>query len=137
LPPLFISNGITGVDEKCVCLLTSISSSSPDVQIARLYQPLDASLDADAESEDAQLLPLHSTNNHGTQGGKQGLVSGKGRIELGLGNVWDEREELFSIGENEDEEGGLDSRADGESEGEGEVPPKTFVAESHLVRFRE
>lgn len=50
------------------------------------------------------LLPLHAVNSRPNAGlGLAGPGKG-GRIRLG--DVWDEREELFGIGDSDEEEGG-------------------------------
>ncbi|KAJ7632683.1 hypothetical protein FB45DRAFT_913155 [Roridomyces roridus] len=65
-------------------------------EIARLYQPLDVGSMSDSEDEDeasgTQLLPTH---NPAPKGGAQ---------KTHLTNVWDAREELFGIGDDEDDE---------------------------------
>jgi hypothetical protein len=71
-------------------------------------------VDSDSDPEETQLLPLHRT-----PGGKS---SAKGNVGLGLANVWDEREELFGIGES-DEEGGGDHGCDGGENGDTAGPP--------------
>ncbi|KAI0259267.1 hypothetical protein BC834DRAFT_907250 [Gloeopeniophorella convolvens] len=75
-------------------------------EIARLYRPLSASasslqLDEDAEDEVERatpLLPLHA---------KPPAAPGKGRARAGsiaLADVWDEREELFGVGDDDEED---------------------------------
>ena len=95
-----ISNDITVTDEKYVrlfiCLTGRIDSSSS--QIARLYRPLSASPsdfsddDDDDELSGTQLLPTHHLNT---------MKPGK---NTRLADVWDEREELFGVGEESDDE---------------------------------
>ncbi|PPR05859.1 hypothetical protein CVT26_010139 [Gymnopilus dilepis] len=68
-------------------------------EIARLYQPLSASIsDLEDEEEDSfggtQLLPTHNNN----------VAPTKQQKFPRLANVWDEREELFDIGGDSDEE---------------------------------
>ena len=84
-------------------LITDISS-----QIARLYRPI--ALDPDeliSSSEDEEdmmgtmLLPTHHTRPGGTNAAKTSSNK-EGRIRLG--DVWDEREELFGIGDSDDED---------------------------------
>ncbi|KAF9263389.1 hypothetical protein L218DRAFT_347296 [Marasmius fiardii PR-910] len=90
-------------------------------EIARLYRPLDTDepvseddedLDADDELvlSGTQLLPLYRTRN-GTSS-EQSPATGASHIngsskgtkaQNKLHNVWDEREELFGIGEDEDD----------------------------------
>lgn len=65
------------------------------MQIARLYRPLSSTLsefddDDDDEGGAVQLLPTH----------RNFKTKGKSR----LSDVWDEREELFGIGDESDEE---------------------------------
>lgn len=70
------------------------------MQIARLYRPLDTDAISDIEDEEenldsTQLLTLH----HG-QGGAKGK-------KIRLTDVWDEREELFGVGGDSDDENGF------------------------------
>ncbi|KAJ7774514.1 hypothetical protein DFH07DRAFT_102042 [Mycena maculata] len=69
-------------------------------EIARLYQPLDSGSVSDFEDEDdsagTQLLPTHHSV---TTAPKSGTKSA--RL---TNNVWDEREELFGIGGDSDDE---------------------------------
>ncbi|KAF7323031.1 hypothetical protein HMN09_00082900 [Mycena chlorophos] len=66
-------------------------------EIARLYQPLDAgsSSDLEDEDEDLQLLPTHRNSQ---------TPATKGHKSTRLADVWDEREELFGIGGDSDDE---------------------------------
>ncbi|KAJ6547626.1 hypothetical protein B0H19DRAFT_1166634 [Mycena capillaripes] len=66
-------------------------------EIARLYQPLDAGSMSDLEDEDdtLQLLPTHHSAAPTPKGGQKGAR---------LTDVWDEREELFGIGGDSDDE---------------------------------
>lgn len=50
------------------------------------------------------LLPTHHTRSGDTDAGKSSNKEGRIR----LGDVWDEREELFGIGDSEDEDNFLD-----------------------------
>jgi hypothetical protein len=70
-------------------------------QIARLYQPLDAGSMSDLEDEDdgVQLLPTHAA---APKGGQKGVTR--------LTDVWDEREELFDIGGDSEDEDPLTPR---------------------------
>ncbi|KAF7338245.1 hypothetical protein MVEN_02049800 [Mycena venus] len=70
-------------------------------EIARLYQPLDSDSMSDLEDEDdgVQLLPTHHSTAAGSKGGHQ-----KGSASARLTDVWDEREELFGIGGDSDDE---------------------------------
>ncbi|KAJ6625840.1 hypothetical protein B0H10DRAFT_2000983 [Mycena sp. CBHHK59/15] len=68
-------------------------------EIARLYQPLDSGSMSDLEDEDdesvgMQLLPTHTATS-GPKGSQK---------PAHLTNVWDEREELFRIGADSDDE---------------------------------
>ncbi|KAF5321403.1 hypothetical protein D9619_001440 [Psilocybe cf. subviscida] len=64
-------------------------------EIARLYQPLsDSYSDLEDDQEDGtDLLPLHN-NDANTKSNKNARVA----------NVWDEREELFDLGDDSDDE---------------------------------
>jgi len=68
-------------------------------EIARLYQPLDTGSMSDLEDEDdslgTQLLPTHHS---------AGAAAKAGQKSTRLANVWDEREELFGIGGDSDDE---------------------------------
>ncbi|KAJ7709841.1 hypothetical protein B0H17DRAFT_1029441 [Mycena rosella] len=67
-------------------------------EIARLYQPLDSGSMSDLEDEDdagTQLLPTHYSAAAAPKGGPKSA-----RIT----DVWDEREELFGIGGDSDDE---------------------------------
>lgn len=77
----------------------------PILQIARLYRPLETDdiSDADDASEDegtsgTQLLPLYS---HPSAPSKS-----KPAKVARLHDVWDEREDLFGVGDDSDEEDG-------------------------------
>ncbi|CAA7261737.1 unnamed protein product [Cyclocybe aegerita] len=70
-------------------------------EIARLYRPLSATASEFSEDEDeesgTQLLPTHSNK----------LSVPKGSVKKPrLADVWDDREELFGVGEDSDDEGG-------------------------------
>ncbi|KAJ7452343.1 hypothetical protein B0H11DRAFT_1741991 [Mycena galericulata] len=69
-------------------------------EIARLYQPLDSGSMSDLEDEDdslagTQLLPTHHSAAAAPKGGPKSAR---------LADVWDEREELFGIGGDSDDE---------------------------------
>ncbi|KIK67155.1 hypothetical protein GYMLUDRAFT_92990 [Collybiopsis luxurians FD-317 M1] len=87
-------------------------------EIARLYQPLD--MEALSEDEDDEtagsLLPTH-TGHHSQQ-------QSKGSKSIRLTDVWDEREELFGIGEDSDE-GESSAPTDHNSAGRTDVPKTT------------
>ncbi|KAI0075749.1 hypothetical protein K474DRAFT_1646117 [Panus rudis PR-1116 ss-1] len=73
-------------------------------EISRLYRPLDT--DSLSESEDdlesgMQLLPTHSDTRI--------KPSSKAPKSVRLADVWDEREDLFDIGDDSDEEGGTNA----------------------------
>jgi hypothetical protein len=82
-------------------------------QIARLYRPLEDEMYSDTEDDDplrgTQLLPTHT---------RRGLKAPPKSADS-LSDVWDEREELFGIGDDEDDD-------DLESRGAG-APPRTPV----------
>ena len=71
----------------------SFSSDLSFAQIARLYRPLSATVsefeDDEDDDDNVQLLPTHSTYQNKTK--------------VRLTDVWDEREELFGIGEEDEE----------------------------------
>jgi len=101
-------------------------------EISRLYRPLSASnssLNFDSDEEDesgTQLLPLHNKpdtpssalfpqqqQHNKNKKGKARARSGS----LALGNVWDEREELFNVGDDdEDDEDDDDDSEEGSSD---------------------
>jgi len=94
-------------------------------EISRLYRPLSASssslnLDSDEDEESGmQLLPLYNKPDTppATLFPQNTSKKGKGRARSGslaLADVWDEREELFGVGDDDDE--GEDSSEDGEEE---------------------
>ncbi|KAI0256369.1 hypothetical protein BJV78DRAFT_1171422 [Lactifluus subvellereus] len=101
-------------------------------EISRLYRPLsgsNSSLNLDSEEEDesgTQLLPLHNKPDTPSSAlfPPNKNKKGKNRARpgsLALADVWDEREELFGVGNDDDDE-------EGGSEGESEerttlVPP--------------
>jgi hypothetical protein len=92
-------------------------SSDPNVaQIARLYRPLSATVsefeDDDDEDDDygVQLLPTHSTYQHKSKA---------------LTDVWDEREELFGIGEWEEGNGEEASASEPQPQ-----PPRIIISHS-------
>ncbi|KAF9010575.1 hypothetical protein BDQ17DRAFT_1299080 [Cyathus striatus] len=68
-------------------------------EISRLYRPLDTGALSELEDEedlnDTQLLPTHYHQ------------SGAAKRAIRLMDVWDEREELFGIGDDSDEEDGI------------------------------
>jgi len=71
-----------------------------DTKIARLYRPIDTgtlSDDDDDEAATTQLLPTH--HNHTAIAPK--ATSNK---SIRLADVWDEREEIFGIGGESDDE---------------------------------
>lgn len=70
-------------------------------QIARLYRPLNTSLsdleDYDDDEAGTQLLPTHFDN-------AVNATKGNSHKSTRLADVWDEREELFDIGDDSDDE---------------------------------
>ena len=101
------------------------------LQINRLYRPLDTeSIPSDDEDDDGtggtQLLPLHQPNTPVPASSKsttpnRPFVAKATR----LSDIWDEREELFDIGEESDEE---DDRTPHGREGP-PPPPKIVVTD--------
>jgi len=74
-------------------------------EISRLYRPLDTESISDEEEDDeygTQLLPTHQEPSRNTSGN----VSKTNAKQPRLADVWDEREELFDIGGDSDEEDG-------------------------------
>jgi len=97
----------------------------------RLYRPLSASnsslnLPSDEEDESGtQLLPLHNKpdNPPSTLFPQNKNKKGKSRARSGslaLADVWDEREELFGVGDDDDDD---DEEEEGSSDDEGEGSP--------------
>jgi hypothetical protein len=80
-------------------------------EIARLYRPVapespgsDSEESTDEDEVNAtQLLPVHYSRSHGNTSHRPGTLPQSDRA---LKNVWDEREELFGIGDSEDESDG-------------------------------
>ncbi|KAF8894091.1 hypothetical protein BD779DRAFT_1505213 [Infundibulicybe gibba] len=66
-------------------------------EIARLYRPLNSGPLSDSDDDDdaTQLLPLHTTTSTSKAGNNK---------TRHLTNVWDEREEVFDIGTDSDDE---------------------------------
>ncbi|KAI9455456.1 hypothetical protein BJY52DRAFT_1098012, partial [Lactarius psammicola] len=84
-------------------------------EISRLYRPLsgsNSSLNLDSDTEDetgTQLLPLYNKPETPPSAvfPQNKTKKGKGRARSGslaLGDVWDEREELFGVGEDDDDD---------------------------------
>ncbi|KIK92139.1 hypothetical protein PAXRUDRAFT_591560 [Paxillus rubicundulus Ve08.2h10] len=81
-------------------------------EIARLYRPLDTDESSDAEyySDDeggpsgTQLLPLFNSQPTDSSAKSPSLFKSKIHKADRLGDVWDEREELFGIGDDSDSE---------------------------------
>jgi VanZ family protein len=95
-------------------------------EISRLYRPLsgsNSSLNLGSDTEDetgTQLLPLHNKPDTPpsamfpqikTKKGK-----GRARSSLALGNVWDEREELFGVGEDDDDDSASEDGGEGRTQ---------------------
>jgi hypothetical protein len=120
-----------------VCPFTLISYVSIySFQIARLYRPLDTDPDSEfSDQEETALQDLESARSAPqtpASSRMKGKSKGKGKsYKLELSDVWNEREELFGIGDSEDEysedevEEGRRSREDDLEAGR-EVP-KIFV----------
>ncbi|KAJ7685247.1 hypothetical protein DFH06DRAFT_36169 [Mycena polygramma] len=97
-------------------------------EIARLYQPLDAGSMSDLEDDDdtLQLLPTHHSAATAPKASQQKAAR--------LTDVWDEREELFDIGGDSDDEDAT-PRAAGPPPQQPDTPdgqqvPKIFVTSS-------
>ena len=75
-------------------------------QILRLYQPLETDVISSDEEEGTQLLPTH-TQLHQSKTFQNSKFS---RGPTRLGDVWDEREELFDIGGDSDDDDDRDRR---------------------------
>ncbi|KAJ7235465.1 hypothetical protein B0H12DRAFT_1141621 [Mycena haematopus] len=97
-------------------------------EIARLYQPLDSGSMSDLDDEDdgVQLLPTHHSAAAAPKGGQKGATR--------LTDVWDEREELFGIGGDSDDEDTATPRATRQAAPQqhpaapdGHAVPKIFV----------
>lgn len=95
---------------------------TPPRQISRLYRPLSASnssLNLDSEEEDesgTQLLPLHNKPDTPPSAVFPSNKNKKGKnrarpASLALADVWDEREELFGVGDDNDEEDGSEGES--------------------------
>ena len=158
------SRSTTAGDGRCEPILSSPRPKltehhkTPSRQISRLYQPLSASnsslaLDSDEENESGtQLLPLYNKpdtppsalfpQNNSNKKGKA-----RARSEsLALADVWDEREELFGVGDAD--EGDDEDKSDGVSDSEEHTTPAppvwpnasrddTKPAKSKSVRWAE
>ncbi|KAJ3906807.1 hypothetical protein F5879DRAFT_944695 [Lentinula edodes] len=68
-------------------------------EISRLYRPLDTDALSDEDDDDASGTQLLPTHNHSQQRNKGSSTTSK---SVRLADVWDEREELFGIGEDSD-----------------------------------
>jgi len=76
-------------------------------EISRLYRPISNDLDSQSESEDEDdqgttLLPLHNSRSQTVTS----KINTKPR-NVRIGNVWDEREEIFGVGDSDDEDAGV------------------------------
>lgn len=90
----------------------------------RLYRPLSASnsslnLPSDEEDESGtQLLPLHNKPDTPPSAmfpqnkNKKGKSRVRSSGSLALADVWDEREELFGVGDDDDDEGSSDDESE-------------------------
>jgi hypothetical protein len=101
----------------------------------RLYRPLAASnsslnLPSDEEDESGtQLLPLYNKPDTppSTLFPQNKNKKGKGRAHSGslsLADVWDEREELFGVGDDDDDDDGGSSEDEGEEHAAPTLPPR-------------
>jgi hypothetical protein len=114
-------------------------------QISRLYRPLSGSnsslaLESDEEDEfGTQLLPLHNKPETPPSAQfPQNKKKGKGRARpsnLALADVWDEREELFGVGDA-DEDDEEDMNGD-EGEERTVPPPPVLVREERQDTLRD
>ncbi|CDO69211.1 hypothetical protein BN946_scf185042.g113 [Trametes cinnabarina] len=93
-------------------------------EISRLYQPLDTDgLSEDEQDSDVdatQLLPLYHEPRRPSKPNRAGAA----RKAVRIADVWDEREELFDIGDESDEDEEAGSRG-----GPPPPPPKIVVSE--------
>lgn len=73
-------------------------------QISRLYRPLDTDYLSEGEDEDLEVggIQLQSTSRQQPKSSSANKIPETGAIRLG--DVWDEREELFGVGGDSDEE---------------------------------
>lgn len=108
---LIILRNTTAIGEKYVHPLFNLTQPDFSDQIARLYRPvaldpddLVSSSDDEDDTQGTMLLPTHHTRSGDTDAGKSSNKEGRIR----LGDVWDEREELFGIGGSDDEDDFLD-----------------------------
>jgi len=99
-------------------------------EISRLYRPIsldpDEITDSDLEDDEASgtmLLPTHHDRSALGQGkGKTAAFSrDEGRIRLG--DVWDEREEIFGIGDESDDEDGRKAHGSSSARDVNSPPP--------------
>ncbi|KAH7916560.1 hypothetical protein BJ138DRAFT_1139333 [Hygrophoropsis aurantiaca] len=107
-------------------------------EIARLYRPLDTDETSDAEDltddegdQSTQLLPMYHNNNTSSSPSKptSQVPKGKSQKARRLGDVWDEREELFGIGEDSDEDD-ADTPRPPRIAGQPPLPPKITITRS-------
>ena len=74
------------------------------IQISRLYRPLSADYISDSDDEDrTQLLPSHYIPTRSNPDRSKPARSAK-PIHNNLSDIWDEREELFGVGRDSDDE---------------------------------
>ena len=71
-------------------------------QISRLYRPLDTDYLSDGEDEDLEVggVQLQTTSQSQPKASSSNKIPETGAIRLG--DVWDEREELFGVGGDSD-----------------------------------
>lgn len=85
------------------------SALTPCYQISRLYQPLgtDGMSDDDEEESDVdgtQLLPLHYEPQTPRTPGSKPSGTPRAQKSVRIADVWDEREDLFDIGDESDDD---------------------------------
>jgi hypothetical protein len=98
------------------------------LQISRLYRPLETDYLSDsAEEEGVLLLPSHHTPTNSNLGRSKPNPKANKLNRDNLSNIWDEREELFGIGGDSDDE---DARVGASNERERPLTPKTIVTQS-------
>ncbi|KIJ18709.1 hypothetical protein PAXINDRAFT_110270, partial [Paxillus involutus ATCC 200175] len=121
-------------------LITSKDTIAQRREIARLYRPLDTDEISDVEDyaddeggpSGTQLLPLFNSQPAG--GSAKSPFPPKSKIHKPdrLGDVWDEREELFGIGDDSDSEETVTSTP--LHQGHGSPQPGPYVPKITITR---